>query len=355
MEKINVDFLRKSPFVLLEAISGSRAYGLNIATSDTDYKGVFYAPPEYFLGMGSEQQVNNETNDIVFYELGRWMDLLAKNNPNLLELLATPDDCIVRRHPIMDKLKPEIFLSRLCRDSFAGYAMAQIRKARGLNKKVLNPLEKERKGILHFCHIVKGQGTVPLISWLAEKGWKQEDCGLVNLAHAREGFVLFHNPGAGYRGIAAKETSNEVSVSSIPKGVEPDAVMFFNQDGYQRYCKDYLSYWEWVENRNEARYENTISHGKNYDSKNMMHVFRLLDMALEIATEKRVNVRRPDRDFYLSIRSGEFEYNDLLALADERIAAIDTAYAASDLPEAPDEGRINDLLVEMRRELYGIS
>jgi hypothetical protein len=354
MPTLHLDHIRHSEFVLLEAISGSRAYGLNIATSDTDYKGVFYAPLDHLLGFEPQVQLNNPTNDIVFYELGRLIDLLAKNNPNLLELIATPEDCIVRRHPIMDRLKPEVFLSRLCRESFAGYAMAQIRKARGLNKKVLNPMDKERKGILHFCHVVKGQGTVPLLKWLEEKGWRQEDCGLVNLAHAREGYVLFHDPKAGYRGIAQKETSNEVSVSSVPKGVAPDAVMFFNLDGYQRYCKDYLEYWAWVENRNKARYENTIGHGKNYDSKNMMHVFRLLDVALEIAVEKRVNVRRPNRDFYLGIRSGSHEYADLIAMAEERQAQVEEAFATSDLPEAPDAMAIERLLVEMRRELYGM-
>ena len=59
----------------------------------------------------------------------------------------------------------------------------------------------------------------------------------------------------------------------------------------------------------------------------MMHVFRLLDMAGEIATGKGVIVRRPNRDFLLSIRKGDFEYEELVkqaaALGYKEIAITD--------------------------------
>lgn len=43
--------------------------------------------------------VNNETNDMVFYEFGRFMELLSLNNPNILELLNTPETVIIYKHP----------------------------------------------------------------------------------------------------------------------------------------------------------------------------------------------------------------------------------------------------------------
>ncbi len=51
-------------------------------------------------------------------------------------------------------------------------------------------------------------------------------------------------------------------------------------------AKQYHAYWQWVEERNEARYQQNIEHGRSYDSKNMMHTFRLLYIALGIAIEK---------------------------------------------------------------------
>lgn len=117
-----------------------------------------------------------------------------------------------------------------------------------------------------------------------------------------------------FNGIYSGETANDVTLSSVPKGLNPIGTMNFNKDGYSIYCKDYKDYWDWVNTRNEERYENTISHGKNYDSKNMMHVFRLLNMAEEIAKFKQVNVRRPEREQLLKIRAGEYLYYDLVKL-----------------------------------------
>lgn len=73
-------------------ISESRAYGTDTPESDTDVKGVFVQPRDGFYGLERVEQINNETNDIVFYVVGRFAELLAKNNPNLLEMLSTPDE-----------------------------------------------------------------------------------------------------------------------------------------------------------------------------------------------------------------------------------------------------------------------
>jgi hypothetical protein len=341
--------------LLLKCISGSRAYGLATPTSDTDYKGVFVLPKPVFYGLEYTEQVSNESNDIIYYELKRFIDLLTKNNPNILELLASPEDCVLHKHPIMDRIRPELFLSKLCKQTFAGYAQSQIKKAKGLNKKIVNPVEKERKSILDFCYVVHGQGAVGVLSWLGKKSWKQEDCGLVDVPHMHDVYALYHNSQLeeGYlKGIASGPEANDISLSSVPKGIEPLATMSFNKDGYSKYCKDYKSYWDWVEKRNEARYENTVDHGKNYDAKNMMHTFRLLNMAEEIAMEGRINVRRRDREFLLKIRSGAFNYEELVELANEKVYRIDELYEKSDLPEEPDLKVAEELLIEMREELY---
>ncbi|MFT5917562.1 MAG: hypothetical protein ACJAWV_000764 [Flammeovirgaceae bacterium] len=68
--------------------------------------------------------------------------------------------------------------------------------------------------------------------------------------------------GLGFSGIVKKANSNEVSLSSIPKELQPKTFLYFNKDGYSTYCKKYKEYWDWVGKRNEARYENTMSHGR---------------------------------------------------------------------------------------------
>lgn len=340
---------------MLDCISGSTAYGLNTPQSDIDLKGVYLLPKRDYYSLKYTEQVNNETNDEVYYELRRFVQLLTNSNPNILELLYTPADCIRFRHPVLDLLKPELFLSKLCQQSFAGYAQTQIKKAKGLNKKIVNPVDKERKSVLDFCYVVYGQGSVPLNSWLQSHNMLQEHCGLVNIEHMKDMHALYHNSQLhhGYlKGISSGPDANDISLSSVEKGITPMAVLSFNKDGYSRYCKEYAEYWEWVGKRNEVRYEKTMEQGKNYDAKNMMHTFRLLNMAAEIATEHQVNVRRKDRDFLLKVRSGIFSYEELVEMANEKLAEIDILYSRSSLPDTPDIEKAENILIEIRETLY---
>ena len=143
-----------------------------------------------------------------------------------------------------------------------------------------------------------------------------------------------------------------MQLSAVPKGEEPVAYLSFNRNGYSTYCRVYREYWDWVAKRNAERYQNTVQHGKNYDAKNMLHVFRLLHTALEIATTGQLHVRRPDRDFLLQIRRGEFEYEELVARAEALVAQVEAAFATSDLPEAPDHEAAEELLILLRRDFY---
>lgn len=244
-------------------------------------------PCGQFFGLGRIEQVSDERNDETYYEVGRFVELLGKKNPNILEILFVEKAMIRHRHDLFELFRQEDVLSRHCEQTFAGYAMAQIRKARGLNKKIVNPMEGPRKSILDFCYLVEGQGSITLHDWLKREEIDSDNCGLVKIPHMRDVFGIFHDFSRQirYRGMVKSEASNDLILSSVPKGETPVGWMNFNTDGYKKYCKAYREYQDWLENRNEARFATNISHGKNYDSKNLMHTFRLLSMAEEIARE----------------------------------------------------------------------
>lgn len=344
--------LRDRELILLECLSGSKAYGLATPTSDTDIKGVFLLPKKDFYGLEYVPQVANPSNDIVFYEFSRFMKLLSVNNPNILELLSTPVSAIRYKHPLLDEIKSDMILSKLCKGTFGKFALAQIKKAKGLKKKIVNPVGEERKSLLSYCYVNYGQGSLALNEYLSLKGWRQEDCGLTNIPHMKHTYGLYHRQSGGYNGLIKKANSNDLSLSSIPKFQPQEALLYFNKDGYSTYCKEYREYWDWVDQRNEVRYENTQSHGKNYDAKNMMHTFRLLDMAIEIGREQRVNVERPNRAFLLDIKAGKYEYDELLRMADERQQEMEKAFKQSNLPEQPDLKVINNLAYQLRDQFY---
>jgi len=84
----------------------------------------------------------------------------------------------------------------------------------------------------------------------------------------------------------------------------------------------------------------------------MMHTFRLLHMAEEIASEGKIFVRRTDREFLMSIREGKFEYEDLLTQAEEKVQHIEELFDKSELPDEPDLERLEKLLVGVRDNYY---
>lgn len=362
---MTIQDLKNKNLILFEAISGSRSFGLATENSDTDIRGVYYLPKEDFFGLNYIPQISNETNDITYYEIGRLIELLQKNNPNILEIIASPEDCILQKHPLMDLLKPEDFLSKLCKDTFAGYAVSQIKKAKGLNKKILNPMDKEKKSILDFCYILQDQGSVPLKKWLREfpssggvsegrGGLQQEKCGLVSIDNTKGMFALFYDQSGDlrYKGIIQNEEANQVSVSSVPKGQHPLAYLFCNLDAYSTYCKDYREYWKWVSERNEDRYNVNQNHGQNYDSKNMMHTIRLLQSCEQIFKNNSLNIRVDNREELLDIKAGNWSYEQVMKKAEDLIASIEEHHAASPLPEVPDLEKTTKILVQIREELY---
>jgi len=352
--------------IIFKALVGSQAYGTATPSSDQDYKGVYVQNRPDILTFNYVQQYE-VSKDETYYEVRRFIELLRSANPTVLEMLYSPQDCILFQTPAFNPLLQhrDRFLTKRCQFTFANYAATQIKKAKGTDK-LMNweSSRMERKDVLDFCYIYEDGKTIPLKPWLDEGGMKQEYCGLVALDHFRDGYALYYDSISsmtedarmkhlifdeplGYRGIAGDD-SNEVRLSSVPKGQEPVAIMTFNKDGYSVHCKDYGRYLEWKEKHNRARLVDVKNHNQKIDGKNMLHCRRLLDVAYEIATEHTINVRRPNADELLKIRRGEVDLQTLIHTAEDMIEKMGEVYAESNLPEDVDIEFCNDLIMEIR-------
>ena len=84
----------------------------------------------------------------------------------------------------------------------------------------------------------------------------------------------------------------------------------------------------------------------------MMHTIRLLQVAEEILRDGKLNVKRPNREQLLDIKSGNRSYEDLLAMADTLMETIESYYLRSLLPDSPDTETAEKILVEIRENLY---
>ena len=377
---------------LLIVKRGSQAYGTASPTSDIDYAGVYIQHIDNILGYGYKEQINDDKNDTVFYEIKRFLDLVSTNNPTILELLNTPEDCILYKHPLIGEILQhrDKFITKKCSNSFAGYAIQQIKKAKGQDKKQNWEKDKvTRKDVLDFCYVIKGEKSMPWKVW-SEARYEEKFVGVVNVPNARDLYAVYYDTdshlcfsesisegsrnvyknnrkqlglvmGLGYKGLvksgegANVAESNQLRLSSIPKGEISICNMIYNKDGYTAHCKDYREYQEWLENRNEQRWTDVKTHDQKIDGKNMMHCRRLLEMAKEIAEGKGILVRRENAEELLAIRRGEVDLQSLIDRAENDIVEIDRLFKESDLPESVDLGFINDLLVSVRKEFYGLA
>ncbi len=392
MKQITHEFLVENGLILFETIVGSQAYGTQTPTSDIDKKFVYILPQDYILGTGYVEQIN-VNKDYVGWEIRRFLELMASNNPTVLELLNSPEDCIVYKHPLFDMVLEHKgdFITKICKDSFGGYARQQIKKTKGLDKKQNWEKDKvTRKDVLDFVYVIEGEKSIPWKVWNEYRDYDEKFCGVTNVPNARDVYAVFydnkahfcfseleseedreHNKkvlkdkgesvGIGYKGLVKVgegsnlAESNQLRLSSIPNGELPICNIIYNKDGYSMHCKDYKEYQEWLENRNEARYVETQEHGQRIDGKNMMHCMRLIRMAQEIGSGKGIQVRREDREYLLSIRRGEIDLDSLIKEADEAINEMDLIFEKSDLPKKVDQDLVNNLLIKLRKSFYGIS
>ncbi|MBV7674045.1 nucleotidyltransferase domain-containing protein [Streptomyces halstedii] len=110
-------------------VTGSRAFGLATADSDTDRRGVFVAPtPLFWRFRKPPTHVAGPADEQFSWELERFCELALRGDPNTLECLHSP---IVER---IDATGRELvglrgaFLSRRAHETFVRYARSQSRK-----------------------------------------------------------------------------------------------------------------------------------------------------------------------------------------------------------------------------------
>lgn len=402
--------VREEKRLLYEYIRGSVAYGtafenLENVQSDIDTSGIFFAPRCELLGFNSNftERIADEKNDNVWFEIGKWFELLCNSNPNIIESLWIPQRCILFEDAIIKEIKENrnMFLTKKVYETFGGYAKSQIKKARGLNKAIVNPVY-ERLTPLDFIYTFYKQGSTKIENWLEHRGLKQRYCGLVNIPNMHEVYGLYYDFGThieveygnkenfysaiekhqvneiflktlfdyfnislfddirkyeipcyGFRGILNKdETSNELRLANIPKEAKPLCHVAYNVYGYTKHCADYKRYTEWVKNRNPNRYE--MNKQNTYDVKNMYHMFRLINMCTEILNGEGVNIDRTDidRDFLMKIRRGEFEYNEIMNLLEIQNENMVKAYQTTKLPDDINFHEINQMLIDIRKKIY---
>lgn len=173
-------------------VMGSHAYGVNHAKvledsekiQDIDYYGVVIPPKQMVFphlngqipGFGwqkintfnqwqemalDESGPDTKKHDFNVYNIVRYMQLCMQNNPNMVDSLFTPENCVIHITPIGQLIREnrKKFLSRLCWLRFSGYAQSQIKKMQtrnpeGERKKIVEKYGFDTKYAYHLIRLL---------------------------------------------------------------------------------------------------------------------------------------------------------------------------------------------------------
>lgn len=359
---MNLQMLRESGRIVFECVGGSHAYGTALPASDRDVRGVFAHPQGAYAGLDDPvSQVGDEKQDVTFYSLKRFFELALTANPNIIELLFMPDDCLITVRPVMERVIANrgLFVSKKCYHTHAGYAHAQIKKARGANKMVHNPAPEAKPVKEDFCWVVADrlgragakEGVAPMRPVpLKETGIDLSDYHASSMEHVGCVFRCYHY-GEGSKGVFRGD--DMLVCESVPLDEERGRFGFllvYNKPGYERSLRDWHRYWDWMKNRNEARWVDQEKGRLDYDQKNLLHCMRLLMSGRSILETGRPIVRfeGAQRQYLMDIRLGRFGYDEVMADVERQMAVLEALYKESDaVPHEADRAAVDRLYREL--------
>jgi hypothetical protein len=356
MKRIEVE--KRAIFI---GLSGSHGYGLNRPESDYDYRGVFIAPKRYYLGFDSIEQKDSgwdepgiftfidNNQDTVIYELRKVLHLLAGTNPNVLELLWLtnyPFLSDVGQHLINHR---DLFLSKKVKHTYSGYAFAQIKKMETHRKWLLNPPTKKPIpsdfGIVDETHLIKDELNAFLeYLYILIRG-------KIEFLEESEELYKLLTADIDFKGVLKQYALSDDALEytqNLTHSRKDFIQLLQKSQSYQIALREWKAYISWQENRNPARAEMEKKSG--YDLKHGMHCIRLLRSGLEILKNGRIIVDRRlagDADDLQAILRGDYNYEQLMKMAEDLVKEMDVFYHQSSLPHRPDLEKINNLCMEL--------
>jgi hypothetical protein len=256
----NLDELyrNKDKYLLFETIAGSHAYGTNHSQSDLDLKGIFFLPSNYYLIENDPiNQISDDKNDVVYYSLKRFIELAAKANPNIIEMLWMPLECHKYLAAVLEPLfeMRNIFITKQAYNSHVNYARAQIKKAKGKNKWVNNPQPQEIPQREDFCWFIPREGDKPFRPKSLRESQINLDKFNVSAVEHSQSLYRLYEYGPRAKGVFR---NGELVCESIPVEDENGlckGLLLFNEAAYECARRDHKNYWDWRKNRNENRWK----------------------------------------------------------------------------------------------------
>ena len=152
-------------FVIFRCVVGSTAYGLNHEGSDVDRRGFYLPPADLHWGLAGVPEQLETDQEECYWEIGKFVRLGLKANPNMLECLYSP--IVETCSPLAAELigMRFIFLSKHLHRTYNSYVLSQFKK---LEQDLRNRDAVRWKHVMHLIRLLLSgvtalrEGFVPL-------------------------------------------------------------------------------------------------------------------------------------------------------------------------------------------------
>lgn len=328
LKSTEYDFLRKDEklcdHIILLALGGSYAYGMEKEGSDLDIRGIaLNRKEEILLGTDFEQVVDLDT-DTTIYSFNKMIQLLTVNNPNTIEILGCKPEHYLYCSKIGQELyqNRKMFLSKICIHTFAGYAGNQLRRMENKAARSLSQAQKE-------AYILR------------------------SIQNARYDFKTRYFP----------QEEGEIRLY-IDKAVQEgyDSEIFMDIDLKHYPLRDWAGMWNEMKaivssyQKIGKRNESAINHDKL--GKHMAHLIRLYMMCIDILEkEEIITYRIEEHELLMQIRNGAYleknqqpseAFYDLLNEYEKR---FEYAKENTSLPDHPDYQKIYEFRMDINEQV----
>lgn len=178
-DRIFNDILKAAPFDMWKhsmclMYRGSISHGTHLPNSnpysvdDVDIFGIYIPPQSYVIGLDvfEHYEVKEEKWDVLCYDLRKFVRLLIKMNPNVLNALWTPERFYLKSTPAWKRLQEnrDLFTSKQIFKSFCGYSQGQLHKMESMvhngymgekRKKLVEKFGFDTKNAQHLIRLLR--------------------------------------------------------------------------------------------------------------------------------------------------------------------------------------------------------
>lgn len=312
--------------VLVKAIAGSHLFGTNTERSDTDYKGVYMPSLESCIAGEVKHSINHSTNnevgtrnnstdvDTEFYSVQKFFKMLEEGQTVALELLFTPNELIVEKSPLWDKIvaNRDKLIHRNIK-AFIGYARQQADKYGLLGSKA-NEIDK----MIAILDKFNQYDTIKL--------YKDELHYIMPTNHCK--FETIINKGVEYTYLVVNGKKFDIR-SSI-------------RDVKERLLDMSMVYGD------RAR---QAMNNENIDWKAVSHAIRVCYQGIELLETGKINLPLKNAEQIKKVKNAELTFaqsNDLLV---ELFNTLNQRYLTTNLPEQIDT---RPILLELYGNIYKV-